>query len=113
MRQRLQLPEDRVRVVFNGINLEGFSAGPPSALSATASAKAEGRQPQFPTLGYFARMCREKGLDKLVAAFLLLKKRDRVKNLKLRVGGSCGPADQLVVEELRRRLEKAGVGGRC
>jgi len=56
-------------------------------------------------------MCREKGLDKLGAAFLLLKKRDRVKNLKLRVGGSCGPTDQVVVNELRGRLEKAGVAG--
>jgi len=50
-------------------------------------------------------------LDKLGAAFLLLKKRDRVKNLKLRVGGSCGPTDQVVVDELRGRLEKAGVAG--
>ena len=56
-------------------------------------------------------MSREKGLEKLVAAFLLLKKRDRVKNLKLRAGGSCGPADLLLVEELRDRLEKAGVAG--
>jgi glycosyltransferase involved in cell wall biosynthesis len=111
MRQRLQLPEDRMRVVFNGINLEGFSSEPPSALSAAASAEAEIRHPPFPTLGYFARLCREKGLEKLVAAFLLLKKRDRVKNLKLRAGGSCGPADQVVVEEMRRRLEKAGVAG--
>ena len=62
-------------------------------------------------LGYFARLCREKGLEKLVAAFLLLKKRGRVKNLKLRAGGSCGPADQVLVDELRERLEQAGVAG--
>jgi glycosyltransferase involved in cell wall biosynthesis len=101
MQKRLQLPPDRVRVVFNGINLEGFSANRQSAI----------RDPKFPTLGFFARLCREKGLDKLVDAFLLLKKRDRVKNLKLRVGGSCGPADKIVVDELRGRLEKAGVAG--
>ena len=96
MQKRLQLPPDRLRVVFNGINLEGFSAHSPSSP---------------PVLGYFARMSREKGLEKLAAAFLLLKKRDRVKNLKLRAGGSCGPADLLLVEELRDRLEKAGVAG--
>jgi glycosyltransferase involved in cell wall biosynthesis len=106
MQKRLHLPPERIRVVFNGINLDGFSANPQSAIRNPQSAI-----PQFPTLGFFARMCREKGLDKLGAAFLLLKKRDRVKNLKLRVGGSCGPADQVVVDELRGRLEKAGVAG--
>jgi len=103
MQKRLQLPPDRVRVVFNGINLEGFSANSPSSILHPPVSP--------PVLGYFARLCREKGLEKLVAAFLLLKKRDRVKNLKLRAGGSCGPADQVVVEELRDRLEKAGVAG--
>jgi glycosyltransferase involved in cell wall biosynthesis len=29
--------------------------------------------------------------------------------LKLRVGGSCGPADQVVVDELRARLQKNSV----
>jgi len=103
MQKRLQLPPDRVRVVSNGINLEGFPANSPSSILHPPSSP--------PVLGYFARLCREKGLEKLVAAFLLLKKRDRVKNLKLRAGGSCGPADQVVVEELRDRLEKAGVAG--
>jgi glycosyltransferase involved in cell wall biosynthesis len=143
MRRRLQLPPERVRVVFNGINLEGFSPDPQSASSAMAAATAEIRNPsdprprerervakpgegaqarapnsqsairnpQFPTLGYFARMSREKGLEKLVDAFLLLKKRGRVKNLKLRAGGSCGPADRPLVAALRQRLEKAGVAG--
>ena len=103
MQKRLQLPKDRMRVVFNGINLEGFPAHSPSSILPPPSSP--------PVLGYFARMSREKGLEKLVDAFLLLKQRDRVKNLKLRVGGSCGPADQVLVEELRGRLEKAGVGG--
>ena len=140
MCKRLQLPKARVRVVFNGINLEGFSPAPPLAIrdpssplpreretvakpgegaqaralnpqSAIRNPQSEIPNPPFPTLGYFARMSREKGLEKLVDAFLLLKKRDRVKNLKLRVGGSCGPADQVVVTELRKRLEEAGVAG--
>jgi glycosyltransferase involved in cell wall biosynthesis len=28
--------------------------------------------------------------------------------LKLRIGGSCGPADQIVVDEMRERLQAAG-----
>ena len=66
---------------------------------------------QTPTLGYFARMCREKGLETLVNAFILLKTRGQVPNLKLRVGGSCGPADQVVVDELSARLQASGLLG--
>jgi len=103
MQKRLQLPKERVRVVFNGIKLDGF------AESRDRQAASKSGQP--PVLGYFARMCREKGLENLVEAFLLLKQRDRVKGLKLRVGGSCGPADQPLVEALRGRLAAAGAGG--
>jgi glycosyltransferase involved in cell wall biosynthesis len=111
MRKSLQLPPERVRVVFNGINLDGFSPNPQLAAPEPGEGGSAIRNSPFPTLGYFARMSREKGLEKLVDAFLLLKKRDRVKNLKLRVGGSCGPADQALVAELRKRLEQAGVAG--
>jgi glycosyltransferase involved in cell wall biosynthesis len=56
-------------------------------------------------------MCREKGLDTLVEAFLLLRQRGRVGNLKLRVGGSCGPADEAFVNSLRERLQASGLLG--
>jgi glycosyltransferase involved in cell wall biosynthesis len=62
-------------------------------------------------LGFFARMCREKGLDTLVEAYLLLRQRGRVGNLKLRVGGSCGPADGAFVDSLRERLQANGLLG--
>ena len=53
-------------------------------------------------------MCREKGLDTLVDAYLLLKKRDAGKNLRLHVGGGCGPTDEPFVEAQRRKLREAG-----
>src|SRR5205823_3604057 len=62
--------------------------------------------PSPPVLGYFARMCREKGLDQLVDAFIALRKRGRVKDLKLKIGGSFGPADEAFVASLRKRLEQ-------
>ncbi len=101
MMQRLALPADRVAVVPNGINLEGFRSTP---------ARSETEPPvKAPVLGYFARMCAEKGLGALVDAFLALRQRDRVRGLKLRVGGTCGPADEPFVGGLRRRLEAAGL----
>jgi len=96
MQRRLKRAPDRVRVLPNGLNLDGYAA--PAQPGA-----------QTPVLGYFARMCREKGLDTLVDAFILLKKRGKVAKLKLRIGGSCGPADQPVVDELRARLQERGL----
>lgn len=94
MRKRLGLNADRIRVLFNGINLTGF--GPAK------------NPPPAPTLGFFARMCHEKGLDTLVEAFLILKQRHRVDNLKLRIGGSLGPADEPLVQRLKERLQRNG-----
>src|SRR5256886_7084773 len=99
MCRRLNLPADRVRVVFNGINLDGYTKVPSS----------EFRVPSSPVLGYFARMCREKGLDRLVEASTLLKRHERTKDLKLRVGGGCGPSEEPFVNALRERLKTNGV----
>lgn len=94
MAQRLQLAPEQVRVVHNGIPLDGFfPAGSP---------------PRHPTIGYFARMCREKGLESLIEAFIILKKEGRVPGLQLRVGGGLSPADAPFVHMLRRRLRNAG-----
>jgi glycosyltransferase involved in cell wall biosynthesis len=90
MGERLRLPPVRVRVIYDGINLDGYE---------TALA------PARPTLGFFARMCREKGLDTLVEAFIILRERNQVKDLRLKIGGGCGPADEPFVNSLRERLK--------
>ena len=102
MTRRLGLPEAKVRVIYNGINLEGYAV--------------EGRGPKVesqraPVVGYLARMCKEKGLDALVEAFILLKQRGSVPRLKLQAGGSCGPGDEAFVKSLRKRLAEAGYVG--
>ena len=57
-------------------------------------------------LGFFARMCPEKGLDRLIEAFLMA--RSAVPQLRLKVGGGCGPGDEPFVEKLKTRLREAG-----
>lgn len=53
-------------------------------------------------------MCREKGLDLLVETFIELKRRGTVPNLKLKVGGGCGPGDEPFVAQLKEHLRRAG-----
>ena len=96
MTRRMKLPPDRVHVVYNGIDLTGYGpASPPT---------------DPPVLGYLARMCPPKGLGTLVDAYLLLRKRGRVKGLKLRVAGAQTAGDVSYVESLRARLDAEGVG---
>lgn len=91
MGQRLGLQPQRIRVVYNGINLQGYTPRTP---------------PTPPVIGFFARMCREKGLDILIDAYIELRKRDQFRNVRLRIGGSCGPADDPFVLALKDLLRK-------
>lgn len=94
---RVGLSAARIRVVPNGISLAGWRAAesPPSP----------------PVLGYLARMCPEKGLDRLVEAFVILRQAGMVPGLRLRVAGSCGPGDLAFVNRVKGTLEKAGLLG--
>jgi glycosyltransferase involved in cell wall biosynthesis len=84
-----------VHVVYNGIRLDGF----------------EPRQttPRQPVIGYLARMCEAKGLDDLVEAFVLLQRRDAMKDVRLSVAGSMTSTDEPFVERLKERLRGAGI----
>jgi len=98
MSDRLGFGTDRCRVVWNGIDVDGFApAAPPSA------------PPAIPTIGYLARMCAEKGLRTLIEAFCLLVDRDDAPpDLRLRVAGVRLASDESFVEDCIRRLREAG-----
>ena len=97
MRERLGLPADRVGVVYVGIDPEGYS--PAEA------------PPAPPAIGYLSRMCRDKGLDILVEAFVMLKRQARFGDLTLRVAGGQTANDDDFVRGIRRRLSAAGLIG--
>ena len=101
MIHRLGLHPERVRVAHSGISLEGYRDLP---------GRPEGRfRTEAPTLGFFARMCPDKGLETVVDAFIQLRRQERFSDLRLKVGGGCGPGDVAFVESLRRRLAAAGL----
>lgn len=97
MTARAALPPERVHVVYNGILLDGYREAAPIA-------------PPVPTLGYLARMCPPKGLETLVEAFILLRKNDGLKDLRLRVAGAKTAADEPFVARLQARMSAEGIG---
>lgn len=98
MSAKLAIPRDKVHVVYNGIHLDGFRRA------------AESDNP--PVIGYFARMCDDKGLPLLIEAFIILKKRDRVPGLRLRAAGGLTPLDERqCLSKVRRRLREEGLSG--
>jgi glycosyltransferase involved in cell wall biosynthesis len=93
MQERLRLAPEKIVVIYNGIDLDGFAP-------ATAP-------PEFPTVGFLARMCSDKGLDTLVEAFIRLA--PRVPHARLKIGGTLTDADRAFVNDLTARLEQAGI----
>ncbi len=97
MERRLGLGAGAVTVVRNGVSLDELTPASDA--------------PEAPTIGYLARMCHAKGLHLLIDAFILLKQRGNLPNLRLRIGGAKTPADEAYVTEQEARLIAAGVRG--
>jgi glycosyltransferase involved in cell wall biosynthesis len=98
MRQRLDATEGQIKVIHNGIDATAFT---------TASA-----DPNWPTIGYFARMIPGKGLTTVVDAYIDLAKRGTVPRVRLRIGGAKTPADEAYVAGLLAKIAAAGLTNR-
>lgn len=101
MQSRLGLPAERLHVVPNGISLDGYDRLPPRTPHLAPRASQ--------TLGFFARMCADKGLDTVVDAFIALRRRGRVPQFRLKIGGGCGPSDEPFVALQKAKLANAGL----
>jgi glycosyltransferase involved in cell wall biosynthesis len=93
----LGLPRERIHVVHPGLNLKGH--GGPREFR---------EQPPY-TIGFFARICREKGFHNLVEAFGLLRKMPDAPICKLRVGGWLGENNRAYFDEQMKNLRDAGL----
>jgi len=60
-------------------------------------------------VGYFARICPEKGFDQLVDAFIALKKMPNMEETKLKVAGWLGANDEDFFKTQLRRIKNAGL----
>lgn len=100
MAEYLNVPRGEIEVVHPGITKEHLKEGPPAGAGVSRA----------PTVGYFARICPEKGIDRLVAAFKLLKRMPGMENARLRCAGYLGAAHEAWFTDLKSRVERDGLG---
>ena len=93
MGQRLGMAPEKILPLSNGISLDGYPS--------------ERNEPSEPTLGYFARICPEKGLDLLVDAFIQLKESGENPRLKLAVAGTLPKENESFLEEQKGKITTA------
>jgi glycosyltransferase involved in cell wall biosynthesis len=103
MAETLNVLRAKVEVVPLGLDLAGHG-GPRAAKS-----------PGEPlTVGYFARICPEKGLHHLVEAFHRLAADSRFAGrVRLRVAGYLGERDKKYLADLEARLAAWGLASQC
>jgi glycosyltransferase involved in cell wall biosynthesis len=104
MADRLGLDPQRLHVVPNGIELQGYDLAAPLS------------RPGPPVIGYLARMCPAKGLHTLVEAFIRLANdpsEGRCAKARLCVVGAQLREDRPFVAGLRAQLARAGLAERC
>ena len=93
----LGLPRERIFVVAPGINLAGHGGEP----------DARGDRPL--AVGYFARVCPEKGFHRVVEAFITMRRQPGAPPAKLKASGWLGPNNRAYYDEQVKRLDAAGL----
>jgi glycosyltransferase involved in cell wall biosynthesis len=97
----LGLPRDRIHVVYPGLNLAGHGGPRP----------AHPPDPARPlVIGYFARVCPEKGFHNLVDAYIELRKTPGAPPCRLRASGWLGEGHRAFFEQQVAKLKAAGLG---
>jgi len=99
MSEYLSLPRDKMHHVPLGVALDDFGE----------SGKASGSMPFV--IGYLARVCPEKGLHLLVAAFKQLCEEKGAERLRLKVAGWLGQRDRPYLDGIMDQVKEWGLEG--
>jgi glycosyltransferase involved in cell wall biosynthesis len=96
----LGIPQERIRVVPLGINLQGYHRRSDSNAG----------QPSEPfTVGFFARIAPEKGLHDLGAAYRKLRERGELAGARLEAAGYLAPEHRKYLSDIEQQLKDAGL----
>ena len=95
MSAKMQVPSQKMHIVYPGIPFDEYAAAE--------------EPPAVPTLGYLSKFTTSLGIELLIDAFLMLKKRPGLEALKLKVTGGRTKEDRLVAVRAEKRIAEAGV----
>ncbi|MBI4908793.1 MAG: glycosyltransferase family 4 protein [Acidobacteria bacterium] len=97
-----RIPQERMRVLYNGVSLQQFHPDPQAAAARRA---ALGIEDEFVLL-YVGRVCLQKGTDLLVDAYARLRREGR--KVKLVIAGPIGQFGHEGANEITQRLQENG-----
>jgi glycosyltransferase involved in cell wall biosynthesis len=95
MPEYLGIPQEKIRVVPLGINLNGYEQRPPA------------RSGPF-TVGFFARLAPEKGLHVLAEAYRRLRQNNQLPNTRLEVAGYLAPEHKNYLADIENAMRESG-----
>jgi glycosyltransferase involved in cell wall biosynthesis len=95
MKNRLGLPEEKIRVCPPGLEVSDYPALP--------------TPPAVPTLGFLARMAYSNGLDIAAEAFALLASRPGLEHCRLLICGGKNTADEPIIRTVKNKLAQRGL----
>lgn len=101
MSKRMSLAEGFVRVIPNGIGLDGYER------------ERHPRDPNAPVIGFLSRLSAGKGLGTAVRAFIELRSRGLFPNARLMCAGTMNSGDEKYLEEQKDLLAKEGLLDSC
>ena len=93
----LGLERENIHVVYPGLNMKGHGGS------------RETRSVPPYTIGYFARICPEKGLQHLIDAFLILRRSPGAPSCRLLISGWLGENNQSFLNEQMSKVREAGL----
>lgn len=90
----LRIPDEKIEIIFDGINLTGYEKSPLLF--------------DPPVIGYLCKMSEYFGLGILIDAFIKLKKDERFKDLKLHLTGGYTGDDKDFLNEISEKISNSG-----
>ena len=110
MAQYLNVDRGRVHVVPHGLNLAGHGKPPAEPGGDGVVSEKLAHEPRV--IGYFARICEDKGLHLLVEACEQLAGRGDLPNFVVRAAGYLGEGDRSYLENVQTRAASGTLAGR-